>query len=225
VNAPPTGQPATPACLHAAFCSILPRILLHGEVVFRGLRCPDRKEEALAELTALCWLWFIRLAAQGKDATQFPSALATYAARAVRAGRRLCGQERSRDVLSPVARHRHGFVVEPLPAATRRSYEDVYTSVGGQRGLDAFEERLRDNAVTPPPDAAAFRIDFPSWLCTRAERDRRLIADMMLDERTLDLAERYGLSPARISQLRREFMDDWLLFCGDREPDRPWAPA
>jgi hypothetical protein len=47
----------------------------------------------------------------------------------------------------------------------------------------------------------------------------------MQDERTLDLAERYGLSPARISQLRREFMDDWLLFCGEREPDRPWAPA
>src|SRR6266566_9097163 len=95
----PTTPDTTPACLHAAFCSILPRILLHGEVVFRGVKCPNQKEEALAELTALCWLWFIRLVAQGKDATQFASALATFAARAVRAGRRLCGQEKSKDVL------------------------------------------------------------------------------------------------------------------------------
>ena len=150
MSAPSTPTDPTPACLHAAFLSILPRILVHGQVAFRGLRCPDRKEEALAELTALSWLWFVRLAAQGRDATQFASALAAFAARAVRSGRRLTGQEKSRDVLSPVARHRHGFAVEPLPASTRRCYEDVFASVGGQRRMDAFEERLHDNAVTPP---------------------------------------------------------------------------
>ena len=224
MNTPPAAPPdPAPACLHAAFLSILPRIELHGQVVFRGLRCPDRKEEALAEMVALCWLWFIRLARQGRDATEFASALVCFAARAVRAGRRLTGQEKSKDALSPLARHRHGFSVEPLPAATRRSYEDVYASVGGQRRMDAFEERLKDNTMTPPPEAAAFRVDFPRWLQTRGERDRKMIADMMKDERTLDLARRYDLSPARISQLRREFMDDWLRFCG--EPERPRAPA
>ena len=48
---------------------------------------------------------------------------------------------------------------------------------------------------------------------------------MMRDKRTLDLAHRYNLSPARVSQLRREFLLDWEIFCGEREPDRPWAPA
>ena len=37
------------------------------------------------------------------------SALACYAARAVHSGRRVCGHEKVRDVLSPVARRRHGF--------------------------------------------------------------------------------------------------------------------
>jgi hypothetical protein len=35
----------------------------------------------------------------------------------------------------------------------------------------------------------------------------------MLGERTLDVAGKYGLSPGRVSQLRREFHDDWEFFC------------
>jgi hypothetical protein len=37
---------------------------------------------------------------------------------------------------------------------------------------------------------------------------------MIRDERTMDLANKYGISPARVSQLRREFMEDWDRFCG-----------
>jgi hypothetical protein len=35
---------------------------------------------------------------------------------------------------------------------------------------------------------------------------------MALGERTNDLARTHGLTPGRISQLRREFHDDWLRF-------------
>jgi hypothetical protein len=89
--------------------------------------------------------------------------------------------------------------------------------VHGQRDLDAFEERLRDNTMTPPCDAVAFRIDFPDWLKTRTDRDRRIIEDMMQDERTMALARKHGISPGRVSQLRREFMEDWERFCGEHE--------
>ena len=213
MNASPPDPPdPTPACLHAAFLVILPRIELHGQVVFRALRCPHRKQEAIAEMVALAWLWFTRLVRQGKDPTRFVSAIAGYAARAVRAGRRLCGIEPARDVLSPRAQHRRNFDVVSLPQASRL--------VG-----TPLDEALHDNAQTPVVDQVAFRQDFPSWLCTRTERDRRVIADLMVGERTLDVAERYGLSPARVSQLRREFLLDWELFCGEREPDRPWEPA
>jgi hypothetical protein len=38
---------------------------------------------------------------------------------------------------------------------------------------------------------------------------------MARNKRTLDLSRQFELSPARISQLRREFHDDWRRFLGD----------
>ncbi len=128
--------PAPLSPLHASFLAILPRILQHGRIYFRHLKCHHRKEECLAEMRGLCWKWFIRLAEKGKDATQFASALASYAAKAVRSGRRVCGHEKARDVLSPVAQQRHGFAVGKLP--------DFSTLDG-----NPLEEALIDNTVSP----------------------------------------------------------------------------
>jgi hypothetical protein len=58
-------------------------------------------------MVALLWHWHLRLAQRGKDVTRFPSALASFAARAVRSGRRVYGQEKDKDVLSPLAQTRH----------------------------------------------------------------------------------------------------------------------
>jgi hypothetical protein len=60
-----------------------------------------------------------------------------------------------------------------------------------------------------------FRTDFRAWRASRTERDRRILDDLMLGERTLDVAGKHGLSPGRVSQLRREFLLDWRRFCGD----------
>ena len=119
--APSSLEPAASLLvLQAAFLNeILPRIERHGHVIFRDFKCPDRQEEAIAEMVALAWLFFVRLVRQGKDPMQFPSAIATFAARQVRSGRRLCGQEKSKDVLSHRARQRRHFKVEPLPSSTR----------------------------------------------------------------------------------------------------------
>ena len=201
--------PATPASphLHAAFLSILPRIETHARVCSRGLRCPHQKEEFRAEVVALCWQWFLRLVEKGKDPLQFPTTLAAYAARAVQSGRRLTGQERSKDVMSPLAQHRHGFTVGRLP--------DFSTLHG-----NPLDEALRDNTASPVPEQVAFKIDFPAWRLTHPDRDRRLIDRLMLGERTLDVSRAFGLSPARIAQKRREFRDDWLAFCSEALPSR-----
>src|SRR5262245_28649398 len=74
-----TTLPATQlrnAHLHGPFLAILPRIEAHGNVYFRHLKCSHRKEEALAEMRALSWKWFIRLLQRGKDPSEFVSALA-----------------------------------------------------------------------------------------------------------------------------------------------------
>jgi len=144
---------ATPIdALHTVFLSILPRILRHGEVVFCRVRCPHRKADCLSEMTALCWRWCQRLIAQGKNPLEFPSALADFAARAVKAGRRLCGKHGGKDVLNPLAQRRHDFMVERLPVSTRRSHESRYSVPLGQQAQDAMETRLRDNTQTPLPE-------------------------------------------------------------------------
>lgn len=187
--------------LHEAFLKILPRLERHGRIYFRHLRCPDRLQECIAEMVALSWKWFVRLARKGKNAGRFPAALASFAARAVRSGRRLCGQEKARDVMSPRAQQRRHFVVGKLPDFSTLSDNPL-------------AEALTDNTQTPPDDQAAFRIDFPAWLASLGERKRRVAEGLMVGERTGDVAHRLGYSAGRISQLRREMLESWTVFGG-----------
>ncbi len=201
--------------LHARFLAILPRVELHGRIYFRHLRCPHRRADALQEMRALAWQWFLRLHERGRDPADFLKGFTTLLAKAVNSGRRVAGMANAKDPMNPATRRRHGFAVEPLPSSLLASHERLY-SAHGQGLHDAFEERLRDNTVTPVPDQVQFRIDFPAWLSTLTARDRRIVRGMADGGRTLDLSRRFELSPSRISQLRREFHDGWRRFCGER---------
>jgi hypothetical protein len=185
--------------LHADFLTILPRIELHGRVYFRHKK-PDKRDEAIAEMVALAWKSFVNCVRNGKNPLDFPMALARRAAQAVHNGRRLCGQERIKDVLSPRAQQQHNFTVVSLPEGS---------SLNG----NVFDDALIDNTQTPVPDQVSFRIDFPAWRLTRSDRDRRVIDDLMVGERTMDVADKHGLTAARISQLRRDFYLDWQRYC------------
>ena len=199
----PAPSPSLPLqLLHSAFLTILPRIERHAQVYFRDLRGDDRRAEAVQETVALAWKWFVRLAEQGKDAAAFPATFAGLAARAVRSGRRVAGMEKAQDVLNPRLQRKKGFVVRSLSGGS---------AVVGS----AFAEALRDNTQTPPDEQAAFRLDFPAWLAGHSERRRRILLDLMAGERTLDVAHKHGTSPARVSQLRREFHQDWRRFTAD----------
>src|SRR4051794_26836091 len=144
-------NPSTAHPLHAAFLALLPKLQTHAAIYFRDIRCPDRKADKLAECEALAWKWFLRLAEQGKDINQFLMAFVFLVARAVRRGRGACGMGRADVVLSPVAQQRHDFKVAALPASTCHSFEVLFGQLKGQQDMDAYEERLRDNTVTPPP--------------------------------------------------------------------------
>jgi hypothetical protein len=199
-NSSPANPNIPPESLHTGFLSLLPRIETHARIFFRHLRCPDRKEDAVAETIAIAWRWYLRATQRGKDVSQFVSAFASFATRHVRSGRRLAGQDRRNDALSPLTQARRGFTVSPLPP-------------GSTLNGNAFDEALAENTRSEVPDQVAFRCDFPAWRRTRTERDRRLIDDLMTGERTLAVAEKFGMSAGRVSQLRREFHQDWERFC------------
>ena len=188
------------AHLHASFiASVLPRVLSHGRVCFRGIKCPHRREDAIQDMIGLAWKWHLRLAEKGKDGTCFPTALASYAARAVRSGSRVAGQERANDVLSPRAQKRHQFYVGRLPDCETLTYHPVC-------------EALLDNTKSPPDETICFKLDFLAWLASLTKRDRSIIEDLMIGECTRDVAAKYKVSPARISQKRREYQQDWRIF-------------
>jgi hypothetical protein len=204
--------------LQAGFLTILPRIERHARIYFRDVGCTSKRQDLIAETVALSFAWFVRLQRKGKDATNFPGTLARYAARAVRCGRRLTGQERAKDVLSPVAQRRYGFSVASLPASTRTSFEKVYSAVRGQEDIDGWEERLRDNTLTPVPDQASFRLAYPQFVRSLGRRDRRMAHFLSMGNSAMEAARRFKLSPGRITQLRQRWCRDWHALHDEEVP-------
>jgi hypothetical protein len=201
--------------LHAKYLSILPKIELHGRIYFRHLN-PHRKADAIQEMRALAWLWYVRLVDRGRDPRDFLATFVTLLARSVNSGRRLAGMMKAKDVMNPDPQRRHHFRVEPLPSTTRTFHDHLYSSPRGQELHDEFEERLIDNTITPVVDQVCFRLDFPAWLETLTPRERRMIAAMARNERTRDLGKEFEVSPSRISQMRREFHDGWKQFIDEK---------
>ena len=78
--------------------------------------------------------------------------------------------------------------------------------IGGVPDPPRFEQAHRSFQV-------AFRLDFPSWLGTLSQRNRALVEDMALGEKTQKLAQKYQVTEGRISQMRRSFEQDWSQFC------------
>jgi hypothetical protein len=185
--------------IQAMFLDMVPRIELHGNIYFRYVRCQSTKEDAIAEMIGLSWKWFLRLVQRGKDPANFVSTIATYAAKAVRSGRRVTGQEKAKDVMSPRAQQIHAFAVGKLPELSTLS-------------SNPLTDALVDNTQTPPDEQAAFRLDFAVWLAELGAHRRQVAEELMMGERTRDVAAKRGVSPSRISQLRREFEDHWEQF-------------
>ena len=84
----------------------------------------------------------------------------------------------------------------------------------GQQDVDAYEERLRDNTVTPPPDAAAFRIDWSHFLATLSARDRQLAHFLSLGHAGKAAARKFRLSPDRVTPAQLLSMGRASEACG-----------
>jgi hypothetical protein len=200
---------------HEDFLPLLPVVAKHASVVFRHL--PDvHREEAIAEAIASAFESFVSLKARGKNPVQdFPSRMATYAALHAKAGRKVGNRASSKDVLSEKAQWKHGFRVESLPANSRRPFDDVYASPGGQRRIDQFEDRLQDARRWPVPEQAAFRIDFPAFMETLGRRHRRLLQFLADGNSGKDGAAKFNLSQGRVTQLRQQWRREWYAMHGE----------
>ena len=98
---------------HDQFLAMLPQIRRQASLAFRGLG-PELREERIQEMVANAYQSFDRLAQQGKEAVAFPTPLAQFAIRQVRAGRRVGSRTNSLDIKSGNARRAQGSIVESL---------------------------------------------------------------------------------------------------------------
>ena len=95
------------------FLELMPQIRQQAVFAFRGQHS-DARDELLQEVVANAYCAFVQLVRRGKTALAYPTPLAQFAIRQVRAGRRVGNRLNVNDVLSGYAQRRKGFRVERL---------------------------------------------------------------------------------------------------------------
>lgn len=178
-----------------SFVKLLPMIEQQASAAFRHLRA-EAKEDAVSEVVANAMCAYLRLHERGELRRAFASALARYAVARYHDGRRVGTAQCSRDVYSQRAKRKAGFVMQSLETLIESD----------------SEESLSDNRQSPVLEQVAFRIDFPHWLRLQGRRNRRIVERLMRGYTTSEVAAEFYVSPARISQLRRELAETWYAF-------------
>jgi hypothetical protein len=79
-------------------------------------------------------------------------------------------------------------------------------------------EELVEDTRAPIPDQVAAKVDVGTWFATLSHRMKRIAKDMAFGSSTKELAEKHGVTPGRISQLRRSLERSWAEFQGEVAP-------
>jgi hypothetical protein len=183
------------------FVALLPSI--RRQATAAAHRLPVRmRSEFVLDVIAAAYVLCARLASRNLTTSAYATPLATYAIAHVRAGRSVGVHLNGHDVMSVHAQRCRGFGVVPLERTVDRYGR-------------SWRETLVDKGRYSPGDAAAFRLDFEAWLERLSARDRAIVNVLADGESTSAAAKRFGVSDARISQIRKELKHDWELFQGE----------
>jgi hypothetical protein len=205
----PQAQPARH--WHDAFLEMVPAIRRAARIAFRDLPQAMR-DEAVDEVVVNALVAYARLVELNKTDVAYPSALARYGVVQVRDGRYVGMRQNVRDVMSRYAQQKKGFKLGRL---------DHFDTQEG-----AWQEILVEDKRATPAEVAASRIDFAAWLRSLSSRRRRIAKILATGESTNAVAKQFGISPARVSQIRRDLYQIWQRFQGeDLSPARQAVPA
>jgi hypothetical protein len=184
----------------AKFLALLPQIREQTRFAFRG-EGGERREELIAETIANCWVAFVRLAERGLIDAVYATPLTQYAIKQVRDGRRVGCRLNIRDVSSEYAQQAKRFTVERL---------DRYDAEEGE-----WREVVIEDRKAGPADTAAARMDIADWFNSLPRHKLRIAKTLASNETTKATARKFGVSPGRISQTRRELETAWREFQGE----------
>ena len=190
------------AAQHAAFLAMMPTIRRSAKIAFRKLP-PELRHDLIEEVVANSYVAFARLVERGQADRASATPLARYAIAQIRVGRRVGSRLRIGDALSNYAQYHKQFSVERL---------DHFSDEDGCWGEVLVEDRR-----ATPADVAACRIDFAEWLRRLTARLRKIALALAAGETTSAAARMFGVSPARISQIRELLRRSWEAFQGGSE--------
>ena len=193
-------KPATPVW-HKTFLRLLPAIRLHARIAFRHLD-PEGREEAVQGVICNACAAVARLAELNKLDLAYASVLARYGVAQVLDGRMTGGRLNCKDVMSGYCQRKKHLAA--LQRLDRFDEEE-----------NAWQEAVVEDRHAGPADIVSFRIDFADWLKNLGRRDRRIAERLALGHRTQDVARRFKISEARVSQLRGELAESWRRFVGE----------
>lgn len=211
-SANPSPRPEPRSDWQPGFRAMMPDIVKQATHAFRYFGA-EAAGEAIQDVLVSAMLAYVGLWKRGKVDLAFPSVLARFAIAQYHDGRRAAAKLNCRDVSSPYAQRKKGIQVESIHS----SEDDEQT----------WREILVEDKHAGPAETATARIDFAAWLASLTHRDRS-IADALADGGTTnEVSARFQVSPARISQKRREFLDSWQRFQGDvdAQPKPPLPPC
>jgi len=78
-----------------------------------------------------------------------------------------------------------------------------------------YADFIEDDSLTPVPEQAAFRVDWPLFLNTLNTRDRNIAAFLAVGHQATEAAREFDLSLGRISQVRKDWQRRWSEFHAD----------
>jgi hypothetical protein len=185
---------------HDKFLAMLPAIREQANFAFRRMPL-EAREELVQEVVSQAYSLFISLCRRGKSALNYPTPLAQFAIKKIRAGRRIGSRANIRDITSP-----HPAVTKAL----RIDRLDRFNQRTGQ-----WRDVLVEDRTAGPAEIAAARIDCAAWLGSLSPRHRKIASLLATGETTGVTARKFRLSSARISQIRVLFRESWQRFHGE----------
>lgn len=180
-----------------AFLRMLPLIYRCARHAFRDL-AGDDFDDAVQEVIANTLVAYERLARQGRADAASATPLARFAVAQYWEGRRVGARLNVQDITSDYCQRRKRVKVESLDHWDTNDQE--------------WKESLVEDKTITPADLAASRLDVPAWLGSLSTRSRKIAEALAMGESTGYVARTFGISAARVSQLRRELQDSWSDF-------------
>jgi hypothetical protein len=153
------------------------------------------------EAIAGAMIAYASLCQRGKVELAFAGPLARFAIGQVRAGRKVGSPSRIRDAMSEYAQRQKRFQVGRLDCYDEKE--------------NGWRQIVVEDKSATPAEVAAFRVDFASWLTRLPSLRRKIALALAGGETTGGAAKMFGVSPPRISQLRRWLQVNWESFQGE----------